>query len=134
MNVIGHGIDLVEISRIARLVEDHGDRFVKRCFTESEALYAANRRRRIEHLAGRFAAKEAILKALGTGWQRGIGWTDAEVIRLPSGQPQVAVHGECKKIADAMGIGRWWISISHTETYAMASVIATTENDQIGIK
>ena len=126
MNVVGHGIDLVEIPRIARLLQDHGERFMKRCFTEAEAHYAANRRRQIEHLAGRFAAKEAILKALGTGWQRGIAWTDAEVTRLPSGQPQVAVHGVCRKIADDMGIDRWWISISHTESYAMASVIATS--------
>ncbi len=124
MRIIGHGIDLVEIHRISRLLEGHGKRFLARCFTEAESGYAASRRRQVEHLAGRFAAKEAILKALGTGWRDGIAWTDAEIIRLPSGQPSVALHGLCAKLADRMGIDQWWITISHTDSHATASAIA----------
>ncbi len=127
MRIVGHGIDLVETSRIARLVDEHGRRFVARCFTEAEAGYASRARQRgrqMEHLAGRFAAKEAILKALGTGWRAGIAWTDAEVLRAPSGQPMVALHGQCRVIADEMGVTEWWISISHTGSLATASAIA----------
>lgn len=126
MRIIGHGIDLIETGRIARLLGEHGDRFLERCFTDAEAGYASGQRRRVEHLAGRFAAKEAILKALGTGWTGGIAWTDAEVLRLASGQPQVVLHGVCKQVAQRMGIDLWWISITHTETHAMASAIAAS--------
>lgn len=103
MQIIGHGIDLVETDRIAHLLDEYGQRFLTRCFTEAEASYAAHRRRQIEHLAGRFAAKEAILKVLGTGWRDGIAWTDAEIIRLPSGQPFVVLHGMCKQLAGQWG-------------------------------
>jgi holo-[acyl-carrier protein] synthase len=124
MRIIGHGIDVIETQRLARLLEEHGERFLARCYTEQERNYAQNRRRQIEHLAGRFAAKEAIFKALGTGWSGGIAWTDAEVLRLNTGQPTVALHGVCKQVAQEMGITRWWLSISHTEALATASVIA----------
>ena len=124
MNIIGHGIDLVEIERIDRMLQEHGDRFLARCFTEAEARYSLDRRRRAEHLAGRFAAKEAILKAFGTGWRDGIAWVDMEIINLPSGQPQVRLCGRCQELAHEMGIDGWWISISHTDCHAMASVDA----------
>ena len=125
MQIIGHGIDLVETDRIAQMLDEHSDRFLARCFTAAEQAYVAqNRRRWVEHLAGRFAAKEAILKALGTGWRDGIAWTDAEILRLESGQPKVALHGVCDKLAHEMGITHWQISISHTRSYAMASAIA----------
>ncbi len=124
MRIIGHGIDIVETARIANLLESHGQRFLDRCFTPAEAAYAGGRRRQVEHLAGRFAAKEAILKALGTGWRDGVAWTHAEVVRLPSGQPRVALHGVCQQIADQLGIDQWSISISHTHTLATASAIA----------
>jgi len=128
MRIIGHGIDVIETQRVAELLDAHGERFLARCYTEQERNYAQNRRRQVEHLAGRFAAKEAIFKALGTGWSGGIAWTDAEVVRLKTGQPTVALHGVCKQVADEMGITRWWLSISHTGALAMASVIAQGED------
>ncbi len=124
MRILGHGIDLVDTARIGHMIEAHGDRFLRRCFTEAERDYAdGNPRRRLEHLAGRFAAKEAILKVLGTGWSGGIAWTDAEVVREPSGRPSVVLHGRCAEVAAELGITAWWLSISHIETHAVASAI-----------
>ncbi|MFA9477033.1 holo-ACP synthase [Phycisphaerales bacterium AB-hyl4] len=125
MRILGHGIDLVDTPRVAHMLEVHGQRFLSRCFTEGEQAYAAaNHKRQVEHLAGRFAAKEAILKALGTGWTGGIGWTDAEVVREPSGRPTVRLHGRCAVVAAEMGIETWWLSITHVKGQAMASAIA----------
>ncbi len=124
MPILGHGIDIVETSRIKRLVDEHGQRFLDRCFTVEEQRYCAlNEKRYFEHLAGRFAAKEAVLKVLGTGWRGGIAWTDVEVIREPSGQPKISLTGECRRIAKELGIIRWHVSISHIETHATASAI-----------
>ena len=124
MRIIGHGVDIVEKSRIEDMIRDHGDRFLQRCFTGEERRYAdGNAKRRGEHLAGRFAAKEAILKVLGTGWSGGIGWTDAEVVREPSGRPTVRLHGRCAEVAAELGIDEWWLSISHIQTHAVASAI-----------
>lgn len=123
MRIVGHGIDMVETARIARMLEEHGEVFLARCFTAGERLYAGDKQRRLEHLAGRFAAKEAILKALGTGWSGGIAWTDAEVVREPSGKPAVVLHGRCAEIAREQGIDQWWVSISHISTHAIASAI-----------
>jgi len=89
MPILGHGIDIVETARIRQLVESHGQRFLDRCFTPGELAYCnRNTKRFYEHLAGRFAAKEAVLKVLGTGWRGGIQWTDIEILREPSGQPR----------------------------------------------
>jgi len=126
MRIIGHGIDITGVARIGQMVAEHGDRFLERCFTERERSYSADRKRRDEHLAGRFAAKEAVLKALGTGWNDGIGWTDVEVVLLPSGQPMVKLTGRAAEIARDLGIADWSLSISHTETHAVASAIATS--------
>ena len=124
MPILGHGIDIVETARIRQLVEAHGQRFLDRCFTAAEQAYCDNNsKRHFEHLAGRFAAKEAVLKVLGTGWRGGIQWTDIEVVREPSGQPRVVLSGEALKVAQAVGIHRWHISISHIETHATASAI-----------
>ncbi len=124
MPILGHGIDIVETGRIARMIDEHGQRFLDRCFTPGEQVYAAkNPRRRFEHLAGRFAAKEAVLKVLGTGWRGGIAWTDIEILNEPSGQPKVMLSGECARIAAKLGIARWHVSISHIETHATASAI-----------
>jgi holo-[acyl-carrier protein] synthase len=124
MPILGHGIDIVETSRIKRSVEEHGQRFLDRVFTEREQCYcAANVKRYYEHLAGRFAAKEAVLKVLGTGWRGGIAWTDIEILREPSGQPRIVLSGECHRIAAETGITRWHVSISHIETHATASAI-----------
>ncbi len=124
MPIVGHGIDIVETSRIKRMVEQHAEHFLNRVFTPGEQAYAArNPKRMYEHLAGRFAAKEAVLKVLGTGWRGGIAWTDIEVLKEVSGQPKIALTGECARIAMEQDIHRWHISISHIETHATASAI-----------
>jgi holo-[acyl-carrier protein] synthase len=124
MPILGHGIDIVETRRIADLLENHGERFLERCFTPAEREYCyRNQKRHIEHLAGRFAAKEAVLKVLGTGWRGGIAWTDIEILPEPSGQPKIRLSGECLKIAKTLGISKWHVSISHIETHATASAI-----------
>lgn len=128
MSILGHGIDIVETSRIRRLVEEHGRHFIERVFTPGEQAYcAANPKRYYEHLAARFAAKEAVLKVLGTGWRGGIAWTDVEIFKEPSGQPKVRLTGECLRIATDLGISRWHISLSHIETHATASAIGLRE-------
>lgn len=125
MNVIAHGIDLVETARIAEMLDEHGGRFVERCFTTGERTYADHgSRRRAERYAVRFAAKEAVLKAIGTGWRDGISWQDVEVLRSPMGVPSVALTGKCAEVAASLGITDWRLSLSHTDLYAIASVIA----------
>ncbi len=125
MRIIGHGVDIVEVARIGAMLEEHGERFLTRCFTDGERGYATGRKRAAEHLAGRFAAKEAVLKAIGTGWRSGIAWTDIEVHLLPSGQPEIELHRMAAAAAMQLGITEWKLSISHTEQYAMASVIGS---------
>jgi holo-[acyl-carrier protein] synthase len=124
MPILGHGIDIVETARIRHMVETHGERFLARCFTEAEIAYCRrNPKRCHEHLAGRFAAKEAIMKVLGTGWSGGIAWTDMEILPEPSGEPRVKLSGRCREVAEARGIRQWHVSISHIETHATASAI-----------
>src|SRR5436190_22120805 len=95
MPIIGHGIDIVETARIRRLVEHHREHFLDRCFTVREQMYCSrNPKRYLEHLAGRFAAKEAVLKVLGTGWRGGIAWTDIEILPAASGQLLLTLTGE----------------------------------------
>jgi holo-[acyl-carrier protein] synthase len=128
MVILGHGIDIVEIARIEHMLAEHGERFVERCFTEIERAYCeSSRGRRAEHYAARFAAKEATFKALGTGWRSGIGWRDVGVTRDPSGQPRLAVSGQCATIAGDLGIQHWHVSLSHAGASAIASVIACGE-------
>lgn len=120
----GHGIDIVETARIRNMHEEHGQRFLDRCFTAAEQAYCARSQKRYyEHLAGRFAAKEAILKVLGTGWRSGIAWTDIEILPNDKGQPIVTLANVTKEISDKMGIRVWHLSISHIETHATASAI-----------
>ena len=122
--LVGHGIDIVETARIKEMVAEHGRRFLDRCFTPAEQAYCdAHPKRYFEHLAGRFAAKEAVLKVLGTGWRGGIAWTDIDVVKQPSGQPTVALTGESAAVAARLGIDCWHLSISHIETHATASAI-----------
>lgn len=124
MPIVGHGIDIVEVSRIRKMAADHGAHFLDRVFTPAEREYCArNTKRQYEHLAGRFAAKEAVLKVLGTGWRGGIAWTDIEVIKHDGGQPGVKLTGETLRVAESLGITRWHLSISHIETHATASAI-----------
>jgi len=126
MEIIAHGIDLVDCPRIEQMVQRHGDRFVNRVFTAAERAYAAANKNEMEKLAGRFAAKEAILKLMGTGWRGKIAWTDIEVINNAVGQPQVTLSGEVKKIADGLGIRHISVSITHTANFAIASAVALT--------
>lgn len=127
MRIIGHGIDLTSVDRIARLLQEHPERFLTRCFTEVERSYAANRREAPAHYAARFSAKEATLKALGTGLRFGIEWTDIEVQNDGLGQPILFVRGKAAEIAEKLGISQWLISLTHTAGLASASVIATGE-------
>ena len=124
MRSLSHGVDLVEVSRIRDMLDRHADRFLERVFTKDEAAYAADHQRRPEHLAARFAAKEAVLKALGTGWRTGIAWTDVEVVATAAA-PEVRLHNEAARVAASRGITRWSLSISHAAGLAMASAIAT---------
>ncbi len=122
--LIGHGIDIVETTRIQELIERSGESFEMECFTATERSTAALGAKRIEYLAGRFAAKEAVLKALGADSNQGISRLDIEVQRLPTGEPSVVLYGKCKEIAEKLSITKWLLSISHTSSYAAASAIA----------
>ncbi len=124
--ILGHGVDLVDDARIARMVEEHGDRFLERVFTQEERSHSGSGEGwRIERLAARFAAKEAVLKALGTGWRGGIAWTDVEVVKEPSGRPAVRLHGEAQAVALKLGVVAWHLSLSHAGGFSMASAIAS---------
>lgn len=127
MPIIGIGVDIVETARIEDLLGNHPERFLERCFTKGEQEDSKSNKRQYEHLAARFAAKEAVLKALGTGWSNGIGWTDIEVVKEPSGKPILNITGRAKEIADELGIRSWHLSLSHISTHAIASVIAESE-------
>jgi holo-[acyl-carrier protein] synthase len=125
MNVLAHGVDMVDCRRLEAAISRHGDRFLRRVFTAAELDYCLGRKRRLEHLAGRFAAKEAVLKVLGTGWRNGINWTDVEIRNEPSGQPRAFLHGRCRELADRRGLAEVLVSISHIHTHAIASAIGT---------
>ena len=124
METIINGIDLVDFPRIEEMVEKHGNRFLDRIFTANEQAYAASNRNRTEKLAGRFAAKEAILKLMGTGWRGKIAWTDIEIITNAAGRPEVKLYGEVEKIAENLGVEQISISITHTANFAIASAVA----------
>jgi len=130
MEIVAHGIDLVDCPRIEEMVERHGKRFIERVFTASEQAYAEANKNGIEKLAGRFAAKEAILKLMGTGWRGKIAWTDVEVINNSSGQPEVTLSGEVEKIAGKLGIKHISVSITHTANFAIASAVALTQSNE----
>lgn len=129
MEIIAHGIDLVDCPRIEQMIERHGRRFIERVFTASEQAYADSNKDSVEKLAGRFAAKEAILKLMGTGWRGKIAWTDIEVVNNAMGQPEVTLVGEVKKIADGLGIIHISVSITHTANFAIASAVALAKNN-----
>lgn len=124
MQIIAHGIDLVDFDRIKSMLEKHSERFMDRVFTDREQADADKVVNRIEKLAGRFACKEAVLKLVGTGWRGKIRWTDIEVTNNPLGEPSVELRGEVKKIADELGIEQITISITHTANFAIASAVA----------
>ena len=127
MEIVAHGIDLVDCPRIEAMIERHGERFVHRVFTAAEQAYAEANKNKIEKLAGRFAAKEAVLKLMGTGWRGKIAWTDIEIINNSSGQPEVTLDGEVEKIAGKLAIKHISVSITHTANFAIASAVALAE-------
>jgi holo-[acyl-carrier protein] synthase len=131
MEIIAHGIDLVDCPRIEEMINRHGRRFIDRVFTAAEQAYADANKDRVEKFAGRFAAKEAILKLMGTGWRGKIAWTDIEVVNNAAGQPEVTLDGEVKKISDRLGIKHISVSITHTANFAIASAVALTKKGQL---
>jgi holo-[acyl-carrier protein] synthase len=130
MEIIAHGIDLVDCPRIEQMMQRHGERFLRRVFTLAEQAYAEKSKNTVEKFAGRFAAKEAILKLMGTGWRGKIAWTDIEITNSAVGQPEVTLGGEVKEIAEKLGIGHISISITHTANFAIASAVALTQKEQ----
>jgi holo-[acyl-carrier-protein] synthase len=124
MEIIGIGTDITACTRIARMLERHPESFVDHVFTEGEHLYCVNQAGCVEHYAGRWCAKEAVLKTLGTGWIRGITWRDVEVCRQLSGRPTIRLFGGAKQKADELGIDDILITISHCREYATATAIA----------
>ncbi|HAD58591.1 MAG TPA: holo-[acyl-carrier-protein] synthase [Planctomycetaceae bacterium] len=123
--ILGLGTDIVEISRVRSMIERHGNAFLERCFTDAERAYADKHRDGTTRYAGRWAAKEAVVKVLGTGFVKGITFHDVEVLPEPSGRPVVTLSGEAKDIADNMGITQILVTISHADEYATATAIAT---------
>ena len=130
MDIIAHGIDLVDCPRIEEMIERHGDRLLNRLFTPAEQAYAQRHKNAIEKYAGRFAAKEAVLKLVGTGWRGKIKWTDIEVINDPAGRPEVNLSGEVKRIAESLKIAHVSISITHTANFAIASAVALSRSHE----
>jgi holo-[acyl-carrier protein] synthase len=122
MEIIGLGFDVTDIPRVAEMYERYGERFLRRVFTDGEIAYCTRRRNPVPHLAGRFAAKEAAMKALGTGHSRGVLWKDVEVFR-EGGPPQLRLHGGAARRASEMGVVRALLTITHSDALAMAQVI-----------
>ena len=121
--IVGMGVDIAEVPRVQAAIERYGDRFLKRLFTEAEIRYCESKANKYERFAARFAAKEAALKAIGTGWKRGVAWLDVEVVKLPSGKPTLAFRGKAAEFAQRLGVRNASISLTHTEQVAYAQVI-----------
>ena len=121
--IVGSGIDIAEVPRVADSIKRFGDRFVQRVFTEAEIRYCDSKANRIERYAARFAAKEAAMKALGTGWAHGVTWKSVEVGRQPGGRPTIIFHGKAAEFAQKLGVKHVALSLTHTKEFAMAQVI-----------
>lgn len=133
MDAIGIGTDITECLRIARMIERHGELFISRVYTPDEIGYCQSRKQATQHFTGRWAAKEAVLKALGTGWTRGISWRDIEVLNEPGGRPVVILRGGARQVAKKLGIAQMLVSISHCRTHATAYALAVgdpTDEDE----
>jgi len=128
MNVIGIGTDIVETLRIAQMIERHGELFLNRVYTEHEIGYCSARKASTQHYAGRWAAKESVLKALGTGWSRGIRWRDIEVRNEVGGKPHITLEGGALEVSQRLGIDEILISISHCRSHATAYALAVGES------
>jgi holo-[acyl-carrier protein] synthase len=127
MDIVGIGTDIVECLRIGRMIERHGEQFLTRVYTEREIRYCQSRKRAMEHFAGRWAAKEAILKCLGTGWKRDLCWTEMEVRNEADGRPQVLLCGAVKDRAQQLRVGNILLTIAHCRGYATAYALALAE-------
>jgi len=121
--IVGTGIDIAEVPRVAEAIERYGQRFLQRIFTEGEIRYCESKANRVERYAARFAAKEAGMKALGTGWNHGVRWRDIEVRRQPGGRPTLEFHGKAGEFASNMGVTNIALSLTHTAEEAVAQVI-----------
>jgi holo-[acyl-carrier protein] synthase len=121
--IVGTGIDIAEVPRIRKAIERFGDRFLQRVFTPAEILYCDSKANRVERYAARFAAKEAAMKAIGTGWNHGVRWRDCEVTRMPGGRPTLSFHGKAAEFAAKLGAKHAALSLSHTAEQAIAQVI-----------
>jgi holo-[acyl-carrier protein] synthase len=124
MDIVGIGTDITECLRIARMIERHGELFLNRVYTSAEIRYCQSRKQATQHFTGRWAAKEAVLKALGTGWVRGISWRDVEIRNEPGGKPVVAVRGGARDMVEQLGISKLLVTISHCHTHATAYALA----------
>ncbi len=121
--IVGTGIDIAEVDRIAESIRRFGARFLQRIYTEGEIRYCESKANRFERYAARFAAKEAAMKALGTGWNHGVRWRDIEVTRKPGGRPTLVFHGKAAEFAARLGATNIALSLTHTVAQAMAQVI-----------
>ncbi len=124
MKIYGIGTDIIECLRIARMIERHGELFIGRVYTPHEIEYCSRRKAATQHYAGRWAAKEAILKAIGTGLVKGISWRDVEVQNVPGGKPKVRLGGGARDACERRGIAEILISISHCRSHATAYALA----------
>ena len=121
--IVGSGVDICEVDRVRKAIEsDHGARFKERVYTAREIEYSERRANRYERFAARFAAKEAGMKALGTGWRGGVSWRDFEVANLPSGKPTLRLHGKAAELAEQLGVRNIALSLTHTAAQAIAIV------------
>jgi holo-[acyl-carrier protein] synthase len=121
--IVGLGIDIAEVARVKAAIERHGETFLRRLYTAKEQEYCERFKNKYERYAGRFAAKEAAMKALGTGWSRGVRWVDVEVTREKGGRPTIKLAGEAANIADRLNVKNIVVSITHTADQAFAQVI-----------
>jgi len=121
--IVGTGIDLAEVDRIRDAIERHGERFLQRIYTPLEIAYVSRKANRYERYAARFAAKEAGMKAIGTGWRQGVTWKDFEVVNLPGGRPTLRLSGVAAEVARQMGVRNIQLSLTHTSSNGMAFVI-----------
>jgi len=128
--IIGVGTDIIECLRIAQMIERHGELFINRVYTQYEIQYCQGRKQSTQHYAGRWAAKEAVLKALGTGWRRGISWRDVEIRNDSSGRPKVALRGGAAEVLERLGITEMHISISHCRSHATAYALAEGPDEE----
>jgi holo-[acyl-carrier protein] synthase len=134
MEIVGIGTDIVECLRIGRMVEQHGELFLNRVYTEREIRYCQARKHATEHFAGRWAAKEAIMKCLGTGWRKGLCWTDMEIRNDPEGKPSVLLRGAARDRAVQLGIDKVLLTISHCRAYATASAVALKTDGMLEVE